>query len=108
MSLTIRKLVEEAWETTQDKGFHTGRSPLEKMALIITEIAEAIEEVRAGRPNIWIGEDSKPEGVLVELADAVIRIADYFGSEKIDMDLILRMKLDYNKTRSFKHGGKLY
>lgn len=87
------------------------RSLDEICALIHSELSEALEEYRAGRPNVWyacgisnanceprhyhytvhccIGcgyRDEKPEGIAVELADAVIRILDLFGKSGIDAE----------------------
>jgi len=50
----------------------------------------------------------KPEGEAVELADAVIRIMDYFESKGWDLEHVIELKHDYNKTRSYRHGGKKY
>lgn len=48
----------------------------------------------------------KPEGVAVELADAVIRIADLCGHLGIDLEAAIALKMDYNETRPFKHGKR--
>ena len=48
----------------------------------------------------------KPEGVAVELADAVIRIADLCGYLGIDLDAVISEKMAYNETRPFKHGKR--
>lgn len=40
----------------------------------------------------------------MELADAVIRIADLCGHMGIDLDDIVRRKMDYNDKRPYKHG----
>lgn len=50
--------------------------------------------------------DAKPEGVAVELADAVIRIADLCGYLGIDLDTVISEKMAYNETRPFKHGKR--
>ena len=47
---------------------------------------------------------TKPEGVSIELADAVIRIADLCGQMGIDLETAIILKMDYNKSRPFKHG----
>ena len=49
----------------------------------------------------------KPEGIAVELADCIIRILDYCAHAEIDIDEILRTKHEYNKTRPYRHGGKI-
>ena len=48
----------------------------------------------------------KPEGVAVELADAVIRIADLCGHLGIDLDAVIAEKMAYNADRPYKHGKR--
>lgn len=48
----------------------------------------------------------KPEGIATEMIDCVIRILDWCGKEGIDVDEIMRIKHEYNKTRPYRHGGK--
>lgn len=69
-----------------------GRSFGEVCALIHSELSEALEEYRDGRPMAYAVRDGdiiekwrdgeKPEGIAVELADAVIRILDWYGYEQ--------------------------
>ena len=54
----------------------------------------------------YLDESGKPEGFPVELADAVIRIADLFGFLGVDMAGIIRLKMQYNATRPYRHGNK--
>lgn len=83
-----------------------------RLALITTEVAEAIEELRNGRAvdETWYsGENSatqprKPEGVPSELADVVIRSLDLAEEAGIDLAAIIEEKLAYNNTRAHKHG----
>lgn len=95
----------------------------EILMLCVSELAEALEEYRAGKPNIYYNvegegilyadgeacekyERRKPEGVAVELADCVILILDYCGRAGIDIEEAIRIKHEYNKTRPYRHGGK--
>ena len=77
------------------------------LALVSTEVAEAIDDVRAGRWQTTTNEKGKPEGLGSELADIIIRVCDDAGALGIDLEAELRAKLAYNKTRSIRHGGKL-
>jgi NTP pyrophosphatase (non-canonical NTP hydrolase) len=93
------------------KGWHENeRSPLEIHALIHSEISEATEQVREGASAFYENptDRRKPEGEAVELADAVIRIADYFGKKRWDLEKVIRKKMAYNSTRPHRHGGKAY
>jgi hypothetical protein len=62
---------------------------------------ELINEYNKDKPK-------KPEGLPTELADAVIRIADFCESEGIDLEAAIQLKLAYNRSRGFKHGGKQF
>ena len=77
-----------------------------KLVLIHSEISEALEEYRAGKPSLYFNDakPDKPEGWGIELIDAFIRIADLLGLTGQDFEYLYQLKRDYNKTRSYKHG----
>lgn len=82
-----------------------------KLALVHSELSEALECVRDGRMEVFYEEDGKggvkPEGFPSELADAVIRAADLAGALGIDLERVVREKMDYNATRKHRHGGRV-
>lgn len=84
-----------------------------KLALITTEVTEAIEEIRHNHAitetyylNTEPEDNPKPEGVPSELADVVIRCLSLAGEIGLDLGAIIVEKLAYNETRAQKHGGK--
>lgn len=189
--MNIIKLQREVYVTACEKGWHDAplREPplrdgvmgppaivhtdrvLAKLALVHSELTEAREEWDAERKDVWYDKASarpnKPEGFIVEIADAVIRVldtcealglvlerktcksnasayvsllnahscvsamveaarvGDYTGAfaaaasrfsglfggvcELYGLDLwsAVRLKVDYNKSRPHRHGGKL-
>lgn len=96
--MTIDQMVREAHLTAIDKGWWIyPRTDLEIHALIHSELAEATEAYR----------NNKPDMLLEELADVLIRIADYCGHKNWDLNTAVALKMAYNKTRAFRHGNKV-
>ncbi len=138
----LTTLASEIHADNRAKGFWDRERPLtETTMLIVTELAEAVEEERAGRPAVWYRDNGlsssedpavgpehlmfvrgvpyheedfdvvdempdplKPEGIDIELIDALIRLLDLLGSRDVDVDALLKQKLAYNASRPARHG----
>lgn len=106
--LTVKQIQKEAYDHALTKGFWDNAPSIgDKLALIHAEVSEALEEFRDGHMGLYYkGTDPKPEGFGIELADAVVRIADLAERLNIDLDEMIKVKMRYNKTRAHMHGGK--
>ncbi len=113
---TIAALIKAAHFTAFTHGWWEEERPfLEQIALMHTELSEAVEEYRDHglnqerflyHSNSTTAKD-KPEGIAVEFADVLIRIFDTCGRYGIPLEEALRQKMDFNQTRPYRHGGKL-
>lgn len=68
------------------------------LALIHSEVSEALEEFRKEHRLINFTE---------ELADILIRTLDCSAALGVDIDRALVQKLEKNRGRAYKHGGRL-
>ena len=79
---------------------HTGeridRNRMELLMLIVTEVAEMAEGVRKDHPDKHLPHRKALE---VEAADLFIRLMDFCGAYRLDIDGAVREKMEYNRTR---------
>ena len=105
--MDINKLIEKSHDIAITKGWWDQEREIpELIALIHSELSEALEEYRVSENLDIRYEKNKPEGFVVELADVLIRIFDLSGKYKIDLKKALETKLKYNETREYRHGNK--
>lgn len=92
---------EEVHAVAVEKGWwQNSREVPELIALIHSEVSEAFEAHRNFIP------EGEPNCLSEELADVVIRIWDFCAAYKIDIAGAINKKHEFNKTRSYRHGGK--
>lgn len=118
----VALLVKECKRIADEHGF-TDATAAEDIALMHSELSEALEDIRAGKPlnemqykdpfsdavldyQRPLGTLGKPIGVPSELADVVIRVMHFCGKHGINLGKAILEKMAYNESRPFKHGGK--
>lgn len=112
--MKLNDIINEAYNTAKDHGWHDiNRTFGDLIVLCHAELSEAIEEYRNGGLekdnmiyyNTILG-NMKPEGVAIEIADLLIRVFDLCKDMDIPIQDALKIKMEYNKTRPYLHGGK--
>ena len=128
--MNINELAKEVHKNAVARGEWDGPPALpEVLCSIHAELTSALQEWKEGNPVIYgtcaispkdckysaicdnvgkPGKDGpcKPEGLAVELCDAIMRILDYLAYMKVDVEAVLEAKHAYNLGRPYRHGGK--
>lgn len=92
-----RNAIEKGW-------WEEPRTDGELIALCHAELSEALEAVRKHNPH-----SSKIQGFSAleeELADTVIRILDWAAGKELRIAEAIIAKMNYNRHREYRHGGK--
>jgi phosphoribosyl-ATP pyrophosphohydrolase len=66
----------------------------EKIALIHSEASEMLEALR----------NEQEAELILECADLMIRLLDFCGARRIDLDDAVLYKMSVNRQREFRHG----
>jgi len=127
--MKINEISKEIHQNNIDKGFWEDKETKnvgELLMLVVSELSEALEAHRKGR-HANINGFEMEKGYHVhgdklnfeqsfqvhikdtfedEIADAVIRLFDVASGLDFDLEFFIRHKLDYNKTRPYKHNKK--
>ena len=125
--LNIFKLQNEVWKVAEESGWHEKEISFgDFISNCHGELSEAFEiykekgasAVSVSTPFEWLEHVSHgvvdmkvvasiPTGIPVELADVIMRILDFCEAHGIDMQGAIQDKLEFNKTREHRHGGKV-
>lgn len=110
--MDIKTLQKESHRIAVEHGFFDGQENDEaranpyivstKLMLIVSELAEAMEDVRDGNWDINLLDH--PTGFPIELADVMIRLTNLAEWMEIDLEEAIQIKQAYNETRPRKHG----
>lgn len=105
LSLDLNQLSVNITEWGERKGFltpnnineETGNKMMEKLMLVVTEVAEAAAAIRVG----------DFENFQEEIADTIIRLLNIAGACRIDIHSLIAIKMAINEKRETRHGKKM-
>lgn len=116
LPMTLDELQRESYRIAEEHGFWDDKPEKFDIFFVSTHLAmaagelvgEAQQELRDGHEplEVYYNADrpDKPEGFPMELADAVIRIAQLAQAYGIDLTRAIRLKQKFNESRPYKHG----
>jgi NTP pyrophosphatase (non-canonical NTP hydrolase) len=87
--LTINEIAAKHSAWVERMGWHN-KTVLESLALIASEVGEAVNECRGYTPTAEFG---------TELADIILRTLDLAHTQGIDLDTVLTAKMQLNEHR---------
>lgn len=87
--LSLKEIQFRHYSWVHRMGWHN-KTTLEALALVASEVGEAVNECRGPRPSPKLGE---------ELADIVLRVIDLAAVEGIDLENEIARKMEINEQR---------
>lgn len=121
--MQISELCKKSHRNASDKGFWKEEREIGTLLmLIVSELGEALEADRKNKnaATIKFNDLTQNQGIDFdiafeecikdsfedEIADVFIRLADLCEGRDIDIETFIELKMEYNKTRGYKHGKK--
>lgn len=95
-------------DATANGWWEQPRSEAELIALMHSELSEALECIRENEPDLYFDAVGKPLGKMSEYADVLIRIFDAVGDQGAELADAVHKKILFNRTRGYRHGGKQF
>jgi NTP pyrophosphatase (non-canonical NTP hydrolase) len=98
---TINELCLEAYNIAKINGWHEEKREFGTLiALMHSELSEALEAYRKDPEEVmW-------QNITEELADVCIRIFNACGEYDLDLSSAIENKMNKNKNRGYKYGGR--
>lgn len=99
INASINDYCRQAHDIAKSKGWYDEPVPLNNSLLLIhAEVSEAVEALRKEDINNF----------EEELADVAIRLFDLCGYHEINLGQAVDKKMEKNRKRSYRHGGKKF
>ncbi len=87
--MKINEIAKKNYQWVEQMGWHN-KTVLEALALVASEVGEAVNECRGEQPSADFAE---------ELADIILRVLDISHWQGIDMEAVIMAKMEKNQSR---------